>query len=93
VQLAGVERPLAAAGVLLHALADRQRLVAGAVLLAAAAALLPLARKHGRRALAGFALGFLALALLPAPDPMVIPLVAGVWATCVGLAIADRRRA
>jgi len=93
IDLAGVERPLAAAAALLRALADRPRLLVATVLLAAAAAVLPLARRRGPRGLAVFAAGFLALSALPAPEPAAIPLVAGVWATCIGLALADRRRA
>jgi hypothetical protein len=93
VDLAGVGSPVAAARVLLAALAHHPRLPALAALLAAAAGLLPLARKHGPRALAAFAAAFLVVAVLLFPDPMVTALVACVCLTCAGLAAFDRGRA
>ena len=89
--LADVGSAVAAAKVLASALAHHPRLPALAALLAAAAALLPLARKHGPRGLAGYAGGFLVAAVLLFPEPMVAALVACVVATGVGLALYDRR--
>jgi hypothetical protein len=91
--LAGVGSAVAAARVLAAALANHPRLPALAVLLAAAGALLPLARRYGPRGLASYAGGFLVVAVLLFPQPMVIALVTGVVATAVGLALYDRRRA
>jgi Protein kinase domain len=91
-ELAQVERATAAGRVLATAVVGRPHLLAVALLLAAAAALLPVARRHGHWGLAVFAAGFLALALLPQPTLAVLPLVACVWATCASLAVVDARR-
>jgi hypothetical protein len=88
----GVEHMLTAMHILGVGLAERSQALGTALLLGAAAALLPLARRHGRWGLVTFALGFLAAALLPVPTLAAIPLVACVWATCAGLAFVDHRR-
>jgi hypothetical protein len=91
--LNAVNRPVTAARLLLAALAHRPHLALAALLLAATAVLLPVARRRGHWGLAALAGGFLALALLPRPELSALPLVAGVWATCLGVGLADRVRA
>jgi hypothetical protein len=91
--LAGVGSAVAAARVLAAALVHHPRLPALALLLAAAAASLPRARSYGPRGLAAYGGGFLVVAVLLFPEPMVVTLVAAVTATSVGLALYDRRRA
>jgi hypothetical protein len=92
-EVTAVAHPVATARLLVAALAERPHLALVALLLAAAAALLPFARKRGPWWLAGLAAGFLVVALLPRPELAAIPLVAGFAATCLGLALADRARA
>ena len=92
-ELTGVEQPAVAANILLRELWARPELLLGAVLLAAAAALLPIARRRGRLGLGLLAAVFAAGTLLIAPGVAAIPLVVCFSATCVGLAFADRRRA
>ena len=93
VELAGVEQPAAAAGILFRELWARPLLLLGAVLLGAAAALLPFARRRGRVGLGALAAAFTAGAILITPGVAAIPLVVCFSVTCIGLAIADRRRA
>jgi hypothetical protein len=81
--VAGEAHPVAAAGAVWQALTAHPALLTEAVLLAAAAAVLP---RVARRSIAAF--GVLLLAGMVAPDP-VLPdaaIVATVTATCLGLA-------
>jgi hypothetical protein len=77
------DSPRAVVGALWHALAAQPVLLAEALVLAAAAAALPLAN---RRAIAPF--GVLLLAGIVAPDPAIadVAVVATIAATCLGLA-------
>jgi hypothetical protein len=83
VAVAGSRSPSAAAGTLWHALTAQPALLAEAVVLAAAAAALPLAR---RRSITPF--GLLLLFGIVAPDPAIpdAAIVVAVTATCLGLA-------
>jgi Protein kinase domain len=79
------EEPLEVAGVLASGLAARPELWHAAVLLAAAAASLPLAAGRGRWWIAGWGAAVLTLGLVPAPHLPVLPLVVAVWGTCAAL--------
>jgi hypothetical protein len=85
--IATSDDPFAVASVLWSALLSRPALVAGAVALTAAAALLPVARRHGPWAIAGLGAAVLFAALLPVPSVAAIPLVLAVWATCAAVAV------
>jgi hypothetical protein len=54
---------------------------------AAVAVLLPYTRGRGLWAVALLGAGFLAAALLAVPTVAAAPLVVGVWATCVAVAV------
>jgi hypothetical protein len=75
------------ASVLWHAFLSRPSLVVEAIVFAAAAGLIPYARKRGLWAVAGLGSAMLAAALLPVPDVAAIPLVGSVWITSVVLAL------
>lgn len=79
--LAGAVRPGAAAEALWHALAAHPALLVEAVVIAAAAALLPRAERHGLWGLAIFGAAFLGAALLAAPSVAALPIVLGCWFT------------
>ena len=79
--LAGSGSATASASVLWDALLSRPALVVEAIVLAAAAALLPHARARGLWAVAGLGAATLVAALLPVPEVAAIPLVVSVWAT------------
>jgi hypothetical protein len=85
--LAGSRSVTATASVLWHALLSRPALAVEALVLAAAAALLPLARERGLWAVAGLGAAMLAAALLPVPEVAAIPLVVSVWATSAVVAL------
>jgi hypothetical protein len=91
--VAQLDQPLPVAQEVVRALADQPRLVGAALVLAAAAALLPIARRYGPWAIAVFGAAFFATALLVAPGTAAFPLVGCVWTIAAGLALADRRRA
>ncbi len=84
--LAGSTRPGAAATALWNVLAAHPALLVQAVVVAAAAALLPRAERHGVWGLAVFGALFLAAALLAAPSVAVLPVVLGCWLTVGTLA-------
>jgi hypothetical protein len=84
--LAGSTRPGAAALALWTALAAHPALLVEAAAIAAAAALLPRAERHGPWGLAIFGAVFLAAALLTAPTVAVLPIVLGCWLTVGTLA-------
>ena len=69
------------------AVLSRPTLAVEAIVLAAVAVLLPLARTRGLWAIAGLGAGFLAAALLLAPAAAAAPLVVAVWATCLAVAV------
>ena len=85
--LAGSRSVTATASVLWSALLSRPVLLVEALVLAAAAGLLPLARGRGLWAVAGLGAAMLAATLLPVPDVAAIPLVVSVWATCAVTAL------
>ncbi|MDQ2982018.1 MAG: serine/threonine protein kinase, partial [Actinomycetota bacterium] len=79
--------PLTVLAAIWEALLSRPVLAVEAIVLAAVAVLLPLARARGLWAIAGLGAGFLAAALLLAPGAAVAPLVVAVWATCLAVAV------
>ena len=85
--LAGSDSATATASVLWLAILSRPALPVEALVLAAAAVLLPHARSRGLWAVAGLGGAMLAATLLPVPDVAAIPLVVSVWATCAAVAL------
>jgi hypothetical protein len=85
--------PVAVASTLWHSLAAHPALAAEAVALAAAAALLPLARRHGLWGIAVFGAALLASSVLLAVHADPLPAVVTAWITCIALVAWDRRRA
>jgi hypothetical protein len=69
------------------ALLSRPALAVEAVVLAAVAILLPVARTRGLWAVAGLGAAFLGASLLLAPGVAAAPLVVAVWATCLAVAV------
>lgn len=86
--LAGSDAPVAVAGALWQTLLDQPAVAVCALVLAAAAAAFPLARRPWE--IAGVGAAVLAAILLGAPQVAALPVVLAVWATCVPL-IAHRR--
>jgi Protein kinase domain len=84
--LAGSRSVADTASALWHALMSRPALATETIVLAAAAALLPLVRARGLWWVAGFGAALLPALLLPVPDVAAIPLVLSVWATCAVVA-------
>lgn len=84
--------PLHAASALGHALWTHHVLAAEALVLAAAAALLPAARQRGPWGIAFFGAGLIAASVLAAPHADPLPAVATAWATCIGLVLWDSRK-
>ncbi|MDQ3875481.1 MAG: hypothetical protein M3322_08070, partial [Actinomycetota bacterium] len=91
-RVAGVDSPLDVARSVATTLAERPSVLAGAFILAAAAAAVPLARRRGAWGIALLGAWLLTPALLPAPPTVLVSLVASIWATCLALALADRMR-
>jgi Protein kinase domain len=81
--LAASEDPFDVVSALWSALLSRPALAVEALVLAVAAALLPLARARGPWAIAALGAALLAATLLPVASVAAIPLVVAVWATCV----------
>ncbi|HEY6068085.1 MAG TPA: serine/threonine-protein kinase [Gaiellaceae bacterium] len=79
--------PFDIASVLGSSLLSRPALAVEAVVLAAVAVLLPLARARGPWAIAALGAGFLAASVLAVPAVTSVPLVVAVWATCVAVAV------
>jgi len=79
--------PLHVASALWQALASRPAVGVEALVLSAAAVLLPFARERGLWAVALLGAAFLAGALLLVPTVAAAPLVVAVWATCVAVAV------
>jgi len=88
--IAGSSRPTAVAEALWHQLGLHPVLVAEALLLAAAAALLPAVRGRGPWAAAGFGAALLAATALAAPAAALLPLIAASWLTAGTLALERR---
>jgi hypothetical protein len=85
--IAASSDPLGVASALWSALWSRPALAVETLVLAAVAALLPVARSRGPWAIAGLGAGFLAAALLAVPGVAAIPVVIAVWVTCAALAL------
>jgi hypothetical protein len=88
--IAGSGRPSAVAHALWAQLAAHPVLVGEAVVLAAAAALLPQARRRGPWPAAIFGAALLAGTALLAPGAAVLPLIAAAWLTATALAFEPR---
>jgi Protein kinase domain len=88
--VAGSTRPTAVADALWSQLAQHPAICAEAVVLAAAAALLPSARRGGPWVAASFAAALLAATALTAPQAAVLPLVAAAWVTAAALAVQGK---
>jgi len=85
--IAGSTRPAAVAHALWSQLAQHPVLVAEAVVIAAAAVLLPYVRNRGPWPAAAFGAALLAATALVAPSAAVLPLVAAAWVTAGALAL------
>ena len=79
--------PFHVLGALWTALLSRPALGVEAVVLAAVAVLLPLARARGLWPVAFLGAAFLGAALLVVPAVAAVPLVVAVWATCAAVAV------
>jgi Protein kinase domain len=89
--LAGNDDASAAGGTLLRALGAQPGIALAAIVLAAAAALLPLAQVRGRWAVAGLGATLTAVLLLPTPEIAALPVLLGAWALCVPLVLRAGR--
>src|SRR5581483_11783437 len=85
--IAGSPRPGAVASALWQTLASHRTLLRETIVFAAAAALLPYARRQGPWRAAAFGGGFLVAAALLAPKAAIAPLAAAAWVTAVALAV------
>src|SRR5436309_3305279 len=88
--LAGSARPGAVVQALWAQLSDHPELVGEALVLAAAAVLLPYARNRGPWPAALFGAGLLAATALTAPGAAVLPLVAAAWLISGTLALQTK---
>ncbi len=88
----GSERVTDVANGLATVLQANTALVTTGLALAAAAVLLPHARRHGLWGIAALGAGQLVLVLLAAPSIPAFSLVAGTWALCGALAALELRR-
>jgi eukaryotic-like serine/threonine-protein kinase len=91
--IAGSRRPTAVAHALLSQLAAHPRLVAEALVIAAAALALPHVRRRGPWAAAACGATLLAGTALAAPAASVLPLVVAAWLTAGILALEPPKRA
>ena len=87
--ISGSERPLTVARALVDTAAAHPDLVLQAVVLAAAAALLPYARARGPWGIASLGAAVIVTALLPAPAVAALPVILATWAVCAAVAVAD----
>jgi hypothetical protein len=88
--ITGSTRPTAVAHALWAQLTAHPTLITEALILAAAAALIPKARKRGPWAAAIFGAALLATTALAAPAAAILPLVAASWLTAAALALEPR---
>jgi len=89
--IVGSERPAAVAQALGEALQAHPALPVEALLLALAAAAIPLVRRKGPWPIAGFGAATMGATLLAAPAVAALPIVLAVWGTCAVLALEDAR--
>jgi hypothetical protein len=85
--------PLPVARALRQTLRAEPGLIRLTLVLAAAAAVLPLLRSRGAWAYAAYGAAVLGCSFLPATHLAALPLVLGVWATCLTLALLERPQA
>jgi hypothetical protein len=85
--IAGSVNVAGVSGALIRALTDRPALLGLALLLAAGAALLPLARQKGRWGAVAFGASLIVVALVPFPSVAVAPVVVGAWITALTLVL------
>jgi len=89
--IAGSQDPVAVARALWHALLSHPALLLEALVLAAAAVAIPFVAGRGPRWIAGLGAVLMTTALLPEPAVAAVPLVLTTWATCIVLALRERR--
>jgi len=89
--IAGSQDPLAVARALWHTLLSHPALLFEAFVLAAAAVAIPLVAGRGLWWIGGLGAALMATALLPEPAVAAVPLVLTTWATCIVLALRERR--
>lgn len=92
VGLAGLESPFATLAELGGAVLAMPAIGWQALVLGAAAAVFPIARRRGLLVTAAFGAVFLALALLPFDEVSVTGPVVTTWLACIGVALLERRR-
>ena len=88
--IAGADDATGAASALFSVLAENPGLAAAVGALAAAAALLPLARARGPWALAGLGVALVTGLLVAFPSVDAWPVIAGAWALCLPWMVRDR---
>ena len=89
--IAGSQDPLAVARALWNALLSHPALLLEALVLAGAAVAIPFVAGRGLWWIAGLGAALMATALLPEPAVAAVPLVLTTWATCIVLALRERR--
>jgi len=90
--IGGREDPGAVASALADALAARPEIGLTALVVAALAALLPLAAERGIWAVVGLGTAGIALLLLPIGNLSAVPVVAGIWLCCIGVTVRTETR-
>jgi hypothetical protein len=85
--LGGVDSAWQVASAITDTLTGIEGIVITAVGLAAAAYVLPIARRHGRWGIAVLGAGTIAFVLISAPTVAAAPIVIGTWALCAALAV------
>ena len=88
--ITGSQQPAAVASALLGQLAAHPVLLLEAVILGAAAAAIPLVRRRGPWAAAGFGAALLAASVLAAPAAAVLPLIGAAWLTAAALTLETK---
>ncbi len=86
----GSRRPTAVAQALLGQLAAHPTLIAEALILAAAAAVLPTLRRRGPWVAAAYGAALLAATALTAPAAAVVPLIVAAWISAIALTLDSR---